>query len=302
MDLINRKQVNIFHRDKSRCGTTIVYCLGSAKKNHIGFGGIMWETGELSSINKLKSLVKDTFGKRLEINRLTELNSLKRDSDFYFYTNDMVIPIFQEQLFLGVAIVKKGIEIESQKQLALSSLVKTTLTPLLYSEFQEIHQSNFSVDSLSFALPETQQSRIISQVIHLNGVSERILKVAHQIHELENRWGFVPFKNLNVYFDNLSIQSLQEVKKLGSMTIFIPDILELSLRQQMFLAMYQKQVRDGDSPLIIVGSNLHLENLANHPGMSMEFLIALDQVTFEVNKAPMQNAQLKEATELIFYS
>ncbi len=262
----------------------------------------MWETGELSSINKLKSLVKDTFGKRLEINRLTELNSLKRDSDFYFYTNDMVIPIFQEQLFLGVAIVKKGIEIESQKQLALSSLVKTTLTPLLYSEFQEIHQSNFSVDSLSFALPETQQSRIISQVIHLNGVSERILKVAHQIHELENRWGFVPFKNLNVYFDNLSIQSLQEVKKLGSMTIFIPDILELSLRQQMFLAMYQKQVRDGDSPLIIVGSNLHLENLANHPGMSMEFLIALDQVTFEVNKAPMQNAQLKEATELIFYS
>lgn len=274
----------------------------------------MWESGELSSINKLKFLVKDKFGKGLEINRLTELNSLKRDSDFYFNKKDMLIPIFQDQLFLGVAIVKKAIEIESEQHLALSSLVKKTLTPLLYSEFQEIHQNNFPVNSLPFVrpdvssyvspdvIPETKQNRIISQVIHLNGVPERILKVAHQIHELENRWGFVPLKNLNVSFDRHSNQSLEEVKKLGSMTIFIPDILELNLKQQLFLAKYQKQVRDEESPLIIVGSNLQLEKMANHPGMSMEFLIALDQVTFEVNKAPVLNAQLKEAAELMFYT
>lgn len=274
----------------------------------------MWEMGELSSvkssINKLKTLVKDKFGKGLEINRLTELNSLKRDSDFYFNKKDMLIPIFQDQLFLGVAIVKKAIEIESEQHLTLSSMVKTTLTPLLYSEFQEIHQDNFPMNSRYFVRPvvssdvrsEAKENRIISQVIHLNGVPERILKVADQIHELENRWGFVPLENLNVNFDSQSKHSLEEVKKLGSMTIFIPDILELSLKQQLFLAKYQKQVRDEDFPLIIVGSNLHLENLANHPGMSMEFLIALDQVTFEVNKAPVLNAQLKEAAELMFYS
>lgn len=286
----------------------------------------MWEIDDLSSINKLKSLIKNRFGKGLEISRLTDLNSVKPDSDFFFKKTDMVIPIYHEKTYLGTAIVKKASDIDSEQLFTLSSLVKMTLTPALFSHFQTLQENNlqvleesivdevndvseektyddFGISKLSisesattFVTEEESSRKIVSQVIHLNGINEIVLKVAHQIHELEKRWGFVPLKDLNIQFENV-----EEIKKLGAMTIFVKDILDLSLAQQSVLVEYQKTISNAGSPLIVVGSNLKLETIANHPAITTDLLLALDSFTFEVNKAPMSYSKLKEVAEMLFY-
>lgn len=259
----------------------------------------MWEIDGLSSINKLKTLIQNRFGKGLEISRLTDLNSVKPDSDFFFKKADMVIPIYHEETYLGTAVVKKASEVDQEQWFTLSSLVKMTLTPALYSQYLALQENNLQVVENS---EETEintisnEKKIVSQVIHLNGINEIVLKVAHQIHELEKRWGFVPLKDLNIKFEDV-----HDIKRLGAMTIFIKDITELSLAQQNIVAEYQKEVSSAMCPLIIIGSALDLEEIANHPAITTELLLGLDKFTFEVNKAPMNYGKLKEVVEMLFY-
>lgn len=269
----------------------------------------MWEIDELSSINKLKSLIQKRFGKGLEISRLTDLNSVKPDSDFFFKKTDMIIPIFHDETYLGTAIVKKADDVDEEQWFTLSSLVKMTLTPALYSQYLSLQENNLQVveDEVENDIGPAIQldvkatvhcdSKIISQVIHLNGINEIVLKVAHQIHELEKRWGFVPLKDLNIKLEEIS-----DLKKLGAMTVFIKDITELNLHQQNIIAQYLAEVSGSEFPLVIIGSALNLEEIANHPSITTDLLLGLDKFTFEVNKAPMNYAKLKEVAEMLFYT
>ncbi len=271
-------------------------------------GYVMWEIDELSSINKLKSLIQKRFGKGLEISRLTDLNSVKPDSDFFFKKTDMIIPIFHDETYLGTAIVKKADDVDEEQWFTLSSLVKMTLTPALYSQYLSLQENNLQIaeeeteSEIESIFPSALKaevegsSKIISQVIHLNGINEIVLKVAHQIHELEKRWGFVPLKDLNI-----KLEEINDLKKLGAMTVFIKDITELTLHQQNIIAQYLAEVSGSEFPLVIIGSSLNLEEIANHPSITTDLLLGLDKFTFEVNKAPMNYAKLKEVAEMLFY-
>ena len=93
----------------------------------------MVQVDDQSSINKLKSILKNRFGKGLEISRLTDLKSVGPDSDFFFKNSDLVIPIFQEETYLGTAIVPDAKEIDDRNITSISTLVKMTLIPVFYS-------------------------------------------------------------------------------------------------------------------------------------------------------------------------
>lgn len=271
----------------------------------------MWEVDELSSINKLKSLIKKRYGKGLEISRLTELNSVSSKIDYFFKKSNMIIPIVHDEAYLGTAIIEQASDIDKEQLYTLSSLVKMTLTPALFSKYQQLYENNVNALDESFcenlvfsskAELESQTSAeecgVISQVLHLNGLPEIVLKVAHQIHELDRRWGFVPLEDLNI-----QIACVDDIMKLGAMTIFIRDILTLDIEKQKILTQYQKQFVKGNSayPLVIIGSNLHLSALASHHKISEGLVECLDEYTFEVDKAPLTYKKLKEVTELMFF-
>lgn len=258
-------------------------------------GYVMWEIDELSSINKLKQLVQKRFGKGLEINRLTDLNSVQSGTDFFFKKTDMVIPIFHEDAYLGTAIVKKADEVDKEQWFTLASLVKMTLTPALYSQYLSLQENNIQVETEEQSFQG--DLKIVSQVIHLNGINEIVLKVAHQIHETEKRWGFVPFTELNI-----KLEDIEDLKKLGAMTIFIKNLTELNLQQQEIIAAYLEQVSGPEYPLVIIGSSLNLDEVANHPAITTDLLLGLNEFTFEVNKAPMNYAKLREVVEMLFYA
>lgn len=264
-----------------------------------------------SSINKLKSILKNRFGKGLEISRLTDLQSVGPDSDFFFKNSDLVIPIFQDQTFLGTAIVPDAKEIDDRSLNSISTLVKMTLIPVFYSQFQTLHENNLkaagaviendgSVDDFGITHVQTtsENSGIISHVIHLNGIKEIVFKVAHQIHEMDKRWAFLPYENVKNEF-----QSLDMIRNLGNITVFIEDVLTLSLEEQKLISEYKglSNSKSSEEPLIVVGSQAELTELANHPGISSEMLLVMNEQTFEVNRAPLTYAKLKEAVEILFF-
>lgn len=271
----------------------------------------MWEVDELSSINKLKSLIRKRYGKGLEISRLTELNSVSSEAEYFFKKSNMIIPIVHDEAYLGTAIIEQASDIDKEQLYTLSSLVKMTLTPALFSKYQQLYENNANAledtfcESLVFSSKTelahealVEEHGVISQVLHLNGLPEIVLKVAHQIHELDHRWGFVPLEDLNI-----QITSIEDIMKLGAMTIFIRDILGLDIEKQKILTLYQKQFPRGNSvyPLVIIGSNLHLSALAVNHKMSQALVECLDEYTFEVDKAPLTYKKLKEVTELMFF-
>lgn len=263
-----------------------------------------------SSINKLKSILKSRFGKGLEISRLTDLQSVGPDSDFFFKNSDLVIPIFQDETFLATAIVPDAKEIDSRNLNSISTLVKMTLIPVLYSQFQTLHENNLKAAGVldadetvdDFGIRQVRSSSeisgIISHVIHLNGIKEIVFKVAHQIHELDKRWAFLPYENVKNEF-----KSLEAIRNLGNITVFVEDVLALSLQEQKLISEYKAQSNSSssDEPLIIVGSQAELTVLASHPAISSEMLLVMNEQTFEVNKAPLTYSKLKEAVEILFF-
>lgn len=264
-----------------------------------------------SSINKLKSILKNRFGKGLEISRLTDLQSVGPDSDFFFKNADLVIPIFQDDTYLGTAIIPDAKEIDDRNITSISTLVKMTLIPVFYSQFQTLHESNLKAAGITntnedafddFGIRQVQSSadvsNIISHVIHLNGIKEIVFKVAHQIHEIDKRWAFLPYENVRNEF-----KSLDTIKNLGNISVFIEDVLALTLDEQKLISAYKAQSNSGSSeePLIIVGSQAELAELATHPGIVSEMVHVMNEQTFEVNKAPLTYAKLKEAVEILFF-
>lgn len=265
---------------------------------------------EQSSINKLRSIIKSRFGKGLEISRLTDLKSVGPASDFFFKNTDLFIPIVQEETYLGTAIVPDAKEIDDRNLHSISTLVKMTLIPVLYSQFQALQESNLlasgtemnsvsEVDDFGINRSESRgDSEIISHVIHLNGIKEIVFKVAHQIHELDSRWAFLPYENVKNEF-----RSLQTIRNLGNITVFIEDVLALSLEEQKLIADYKgiSSSRSSDEPLIVIGSQADLKDLAAHPGIVSEMLYVMNEQTFEVNRAPLTYSKLKEAVEILFF-
>jgi hypothetical protein len=265
-----------------------------------------------SSINKLKSIIKNRFGKGLEISRLTDLQSVGPDSDFFFKNSDLVIPIFQEETYLGTAIVPDAKEIDDRNINSISTLVKMTLIPVFYSQYQTLQENNLKIAGISnvnadgglddFGIRQvdkvSESAGIISHVIHLNGIKEIVFKVAHQIHEIDKRWAFLPFENVKNEF-----KSLETLRNLGNITVFVEDVLALSLEEQKLVADYKSMssTENSNEPLIIVGSQLDLKELASHPSISSEMLLVMNEQTFEVNRAPLTYAKLKEAVEILFF-
>lgn len=282
----------------------------------IGVG--MFRLDDDSSIKKLKSIIQNRFGKGLEISRLSEVTAVEPTLDFFFKESDLLIPIFQDKIYLGLARVPRADGLEPKNLESLTTLVKMTLIPILYSQYQDVQESNLKInnqneDSINllgsddFGIRDFQISEesectkniLISNVIHLNGIKEICRKVAHQIHEIDTRWAFLPFENVRAEF-----KSIESIESLGHITIFIEDVLKLTSSEQKIISLYKNQSRKNsyEGPLIVLGSQLPINELAEDPDLGTEIKDVMNEQTFEVNRAPLTYSKLKEAVEILFFA
>lgn len=263
---------------------------------------------------KLKQLLKNRYGKSLELRPVMDLAMLTPKTEAVVRGNDFYIPIVVSEQFLGTAVVPQGWELCDDNKKSIADLVRMVLEPKLYTEFLERRESNLrTVSSLDISgenlrlfgdLEENYEtetetysrgSSYNTSLIHLQGSNEQLVKkVALQIHEFSARFAFVPFEDIAQ-----EVNSILDLTNLGGMTLFVENVESITTSQQELLAEYIKAPRSLDEPLVITASRLGLTEL--QLTLSNETLLNhLTQVNLEVERAPLASTTLREMLDLFF--
>lgn len=82
-------------------------------------------------------------------------------------------------------------------------------------------------------------------------------RIALELHEMSARWAFLSLENLSPS----TLESREELKSLGGITLFIPDLSTLSWNQQVKLAEYLATKPGADMPQVIAGISTSVESL-----------------------------------------
>lgn len=281
---------------------------------------MLGKTLDRTSLNKLKQLVANRYGKRLEVRQLADSAIMGNLEGTLLKGGDLHIPIQMNGQLLGTAVVAEGYDIAQNDVQDLAQVVRMVLEPTLYNWFLERKENNldqiskvqFSTENLELFGEETAASRqekieeeifeasikksqLVSNFIHLEG-SQSVLtkKVALQLHELTHRWGFVPFSDIKA-----QVNSGLELASLGAMTIYVEDVSTLTGEEQALLVEYVSSPRSDEEPLIITTSHLTMKDLKNS-GLHAHLIDEMEINVFEVDRSPFDHRRLREVLELFF--
>ena len=268
-----------------------------------------------SFIDRLKQILANRYGKGLQIRQLMDLSELQSDEEIFTRGRDLHVPIKVNGAFLGTAVVPSADDLNQEKRHGVAQLIRMVLEPALYKwhleqreanlvEINKVHPSLDNVRLFGEGLPNLDETEneipaqspgleLISQLMHLEGSNETAnKKVALQLHEMTNRWAFVPFNDIKG-----QLHSAADIAKLGAMTIFIENVETLVSAEQELLMDYLSESGHADEPLIITSSKLNLQNLT---GLSSQLADEISVNCFEVDRAPLSSEGLREVLELFF--
>ncbi len=272
-------------------------------------------------VERLKEIVHSRYGKGLEVRSMMDIANLNLKSDAQIKGVDLHIPIQVNGSYLGTAVVKEGSDLNDQQTSSLVQLVRMALEPSMYNTYlerkernlQEINKAQYDVSNLSVfgevdnydftndSLSENNELQgdalLVSNLIHLEGTQETLIKkVALQLHEMTHRWAFVPFKDIRE-----QIKNVEDLIKFGAMTIFIEKVETLSATEQAIINEFVDQARTDEDPLIITTSQKNMMQLRNDPQLGNIILDELSVNSFEVDHSPLSYQNLREVLELFFF-
>ncbi|MFS4459061.1 hypothetical protein [Bdellovibrio sp. HCB2-146] len=278
-------------------------------------------TLDSSFVNRLKEILASRYGKGLQIRQLMDLAEVSDEQEVFTRGRDLHIPIRVNGAFLGTAVVPSADDLNEEKKQGVTQLVRMVLEPAMYKWYLEQREANLTelnkaqvnfdnvavfgddpmptIDEILEEMPLKQNegpgTELISNLIHLEGSSETSnKKVALQLHELTDRWAFVPFNDIKG-----QLHSAFDIAKMGAMTIFIEKIEALNQPEQELLLDYLSEERFADEPLIITSSQLSFKELQSS-ALASSLLDEVSINTFEVDRAPLTSSALKEVLELFF--
>lgn len=273
-------------------------------------------------VNRLKQILSNRYGKGLQIRQLLDLAELSSSEEAFTRGRDLHIPIRVNGSVLGTAVVPSADDLNAEKRQGVAQLVRMVLEPAMYKWYLDQKEANLvelnkaqltlddnvrlfgedrlpSIDDLLNdnldKLNESPNFELISHLIHLEGSSQITnRKVAIQLHELTGRWAFVPFNDIKG-----QIHSVQDIAKMGAMTIFIESIENLNDAEQELLLEYIAHEHYSDEPLFITSSSKNMEDLSKC-SLRDSLVDELSVNCFEVDRAPLTSHGLKEVLELFF--
>lgn len=287
-----------------------------------------------TAIEKLQKLIKNRFGKDIKLRQLTDAHLHESLEDHHLIGQDLYVALKQDNQFLGTVIVPDASDLKKESRQQMSQMIRMVMEPALYSWFLERKENNlrqlstfnFSTENLSvfedlisdeveilrndnsddfFNLDENleiedenkRQSRLLSKLIHLTGKTESMnRKVALQIHDMAHRWAFVPIQDIAS-----SITSVDDLRKLGALTIYAADIENLDAQIQSILVDYLNEEQSDDEPLIISTSSKTAFDLQSCESLVLDLKEQVVINSFEVDQAPLSYNNLKEVLEMFFF-
>jgi hypothetical protein len=285
-------------------------------------------TLDTSFLDRLKQILANRYGKDLQIRQLLNTSELQNEKDIFVRGRDLHIPIKVNGSLLGTAVVPSADDLDSEKSQSIAQLIRMVLEPALYrwyltqreSNLEEINKAELSVENV-YLFGETKQERqgeafietsyshldlgpsseisaLSARAIHLEGSSEKThKKVALMIHEMSGHWAFVPFNDIKN-----QLHCVADIAKLGSMTIYIEDVETLNPSEQELLLNYTSEIQDGNVPLFISTTKLKADELYSCNKLKDILTDKFMANSFDVDRAPLSNKELKQVLELFFFS
>jgi hypothetical protein len=114
------------------------------------------------------------------------------------------------------------------------------------------------------------------------------------IHEISERWAFLNYSDIQDH-----LQTVQDLKSLGTLTLVIDDVLRLSPARQQVLFDYLNVSTPAEEPLVVVGCTSSIEQLERqqiiHPGLAR----ILKAHRLEVERLPRDPKLLQESLEIM---
>lgn len=284
-------------------------------------------------VEKLGKLLEARYGTGLEIKNILSHENVVRDNwvqkTSYWVGEQLHIPLRKNNAVLGTAVVTKAKNLSEEAQRNIADLVQFILEPEAYNANLKTvinnleHQTNFSEketssDSNVFTLfrsnsppDEFEESDLeepiesnafITSAIHLfsQNLQSRI-KIAHAVHELSQRWIFVFYTDIRE-----EIKSVEDIKQMGQTTIFIPNLVDLTLTEQKILGEYlNSEIQLAQEPLILIGSNYKFseitEAMSLHESLKSDLLgFYLDIDTIFLSDPDMNYQKILDILDLMF--
>lgn len=109
--------------------------------------------------------------------------------------------------------------------------------------------------------------------------AQDIHKMAMELHSHSHRFAFLEYAALS---RNCRL-NLSELKQLGSVSLFIPNILDLSLEEQTVLAALVRE-NSLQRPLLMVGAPVAYSELRGEPQIHLEFLALLSRAYIKLTR------------------
>ncbi len=258
-----------------------------------------------SSVTRLVGLISSRYGKGLSLSFLNDMDSRELSKmQPALVDGALKIPIIYHDKYLGTATIADAHDLSREEHTHICYLVKMILQPVLYNQFvlqkpnapAEISSQNvipLFKDFVEEAPSLTRQFE--THLIFLESSSELLLhKVSGLIHELSQRWAFIPFHSVS-----RSVKTPADLASLGEVTLIFSakDFQEESC--QHLILEHAKLSLTTPSPLFIVQSLQPVKEFALKAGIRAEVLDALQKNQIQCDRLPRDLDQMIEALELL---
>lgn len=262
----------------------------------------MWisDLNRLETVKRLKSLVDEKFQKNLEFKTLISANIFSNSSfdssEVIVSGNSLLMPFFYESKHLLTAVIEDGAELSIEDREALTSMVHLVLDPVIIG--WHLSHVNFTPDTFvqqsisgsAITLKPLSLSRTDAFVLE-GGRPQTMHKVAFELHDLKGNWSFLSWSQISS-----SIETVQDFKDLGQVSIFIEDI-GLLKKQELELIEECLECQLDESPLLIIGTLVPFKQLAESGALSERMVELLQSQLILVDSLPLKMGLLREVLE-----
>lgn len=258
---------------------------------------------------QVRQMLAGRFGKAFEFRRLGQVFDEDLDVEYTEKNGDLLIPLRINRAYLGTAVIIDGANMTREAHQQICQLVRLVLEPDLYSSFLERAEGNIQaeVNPARESLPNIRElangslnptrAVLTSNLVYFRGHDvQRTRKSGMLLHELTGRWAFVPWTDIEA-----DISSVEDLRRLGAVTLFCHDILSVKEKHQEILSAFSKPQKSEDEPLVIIGGGWSITALkARAREFNGNFLEALVKNSLDLDRTPLSESGLREVLEIMY--
>ncbi len=275
--------------------------------------GLVMMTGimQKNSVQKLKGLLNDRYGLGLQITSMVNVANMDVGHlGGELRGSSLSVPICARGKYLATAILSRADSLSKGDLSAVSEMVRLVLEPALFSLYLERQELNVRIQDLKkfedlenvYSLPSlgsnsgwsNEQPEFSSSLILLESFNPHtISRVAIHIHETGKRWALIRYSEIRH-----SLNSVQDIREMGPMTLLVEDLLQLSPEAQLQLVEFAQTADPKTEPLILIGSTSSLDDLNQREVLSADLARILLYSRLELDRMPKEFSKLQETIEI----